>query len=128
MAMVAGGPGRRHQQARLTRETRNRGGRGRWPRWLGRRRDYQGEREMDWRHKVGRGARAQVPAGKNDHGDSERGGQGSGRWPRVQVPAEKRRWRAHKPARLHSCSKFTTSGSYYSNILNIVPYMWRHSL
>ena len=29
---------------------------------------------------------------------------------------EKRRWRAHEPARLNSCSKFTTPGSYYSNI------------
>ena len=29
-------------------------------------------------------------------------------------------WCAHEPARLHSCSKFTTPGSYYS--LNIVPH------
>ena len=88
MAMVAGGPGRRCQQARLTGEKR--GGRGRWPRRLGRKRDYQGERETDRRHKVGRGARAQAPAGKNDHGDSERGGRGSGRQARVQTPALRR--------------------------------------
>ena len=42
------------------------------------------------RHKVGRGARAQAPAGKNDHGDSERGGRGTGRWARVQAPALRR--------------------------------------
>ena len=76
MAMVAGGPGRTRRQARLT--GGKRGGRGRWPRRLGCRRVYQGEREMDRRHKVGHWARAQAPAGKNDHGDSERGGRGAG--------------------------------------------------
>ena len=81
MAMVAGGPGRRRRQARLTGEMR--GGRGLWPRRLGCRRDYKEERETDRRHKIGRGARAQAPAGKNDHGDSERGGRGSGRRGRV---------------------------------------------
>ena len=91
MAMVAGGPGRRRRQTRLTREKRNTGGgQGRWPRRLGHRRDYQGERETDRRHKVGRGARAQAPAGKNDHGDPERGGRGSGRRARMQAPAENR--------------------------------------
>ena len=84
MAMVAGGPGRRRQQARLTGEKR--GG-------LGRRRDYQGERVTDWKHKVGRGARVQAPAGKNDHGDSERGGRGSGRQARMQAPALRRELR-----------------------------------
>ena len=88
MAMVAGGPGRRRRQARLTGEKRGR--RGRWPRRLERRRDYQGERETDWRHKVGHGARAQAPADKNDHGDYEIGGRGSGRQARVQAPALKR--------------------------------------
>ena len=67
---VAGGPGCRRRQVRLTGEKR--GGQGCWPRRLGRRLDYQGEREKDWRHKVGHGAWVQVPAGKNDHGDSER--------------------------------------------------------
>ena len=71
MAMVAGGPGRMRRQTRLTGEKR--GGRGRWHRRLGRRRDYQREMETDRRHKVGRGARAQAPAGKNDHGYSEIG-------------------------------------------------------
>ena len=39
------------------------------------------------RHKVGCGARAQVLAGKNNHGYSERGGRGVGRRARVQAPA-----------------------------------------
>ena len=69
---------------------------------------------------IGRGARAQAPAGKNDHGDSERGGSTRLGWAGSASTeartAEKRRWRAHEPARLHSCSKFTTPGSYYSNI------------
>ena len=87
MAMVAGGPGRRRRQARLTREKR--GGRGRWPRRLGRRRDYQRERETN-EVQVGRVTRAHVPAGKNDHGDSEGGGRGTGRRVRVQAPALRR--------------------------------------
>ena len=82
MVMVAGGPRRRRQQARLTGEKRD--GRGRWPRRLGRRRDYQGERETD--KAQGRPA----PAGNNDHGDSERGGRSTGRQARVQVPALRR--------------------------------------
>ena len=58
------------------------------------------------RHKVyiGLGARAQAPTGKNDHGDSERGGRGVGRRVRVQAPALRREprrsegaWRAHEP-------------------------------
>ena len=35
-------------------------------------------------------------------------------------------WCAHELARLHFCSRFTTPGSII--FLNIVPYMWRHSL
>ena len=85
MAMVTGGPGRRCQQARLNGEKRGR--QGCWPRRLGRRRDYQREKETDQRYKVGRGARAQATADKNDHGVSERGGRGSGRQARVQAPA-----------------------------------------
>ena len=99
MAMVVGGPGRMRRQARLTGEKR--GGRGRWPRWLGCRRDYQGERETDRRHKVGRGAREQAPAGKNDHGDSERGGQGSGRRARVQAPVLRRELRRSEDGVVH---------------------------
>ena len=64
MAMVAGRPGCRCQQARLTGEKRGR--RGRWPRRLRHRRDFQGERRRT------------------------RGGRGSGRRARVQVPALRR--------------------------------------
>ena len=68
---------------RLTGEKR--GGRGRWPRRLGRRQDHQGERETDRRHKVGCGALAQAPVSKNAQEDSKGGGRGSDRWARVQV-------------------------------------------
>ena len=59
---------------------------------------------------------------QTDAGDSERGGRGMGRLVRVQAPALRREPQrseggvAHEPARLHSCSKFTPPGSYYSNI------------
>ena len=42
------------------------------------------------RHKVGCGARAQALAGMNDHGDSERGGRGTGRRAREQAPVLRR--------------------------------------
>ena len=76
-----------------------------------------------------------APAGKNNQGDSERGGdEVQGRWAQVQAPALRRELQrreagevvalvclasptatcALEPARLHSCSKFTTPGCYYS--------------
>ena len=39
------------------------------------------------RRKVGRRVRAQVPAGKNDHGDSKEADKAQGRQTRVQAPA-----------------------------------------
>ena len=135
--MVAGGPGRRPRQARLTGEKR--GGRSRCPRRLGRRRDYHGERETDQRHKVGHGARAQALAGKSGHGGFEIGGRGGGRRARVQEGSdagastekrttEKRRWRAHE---LADCILVLSSRPLVLIIvtfLNIVSYMWQHSL
>ena len=120
MAMVAGGPGRRHWQARRTGEKR--GGRGRW---LGRRQDYLGESEMD--EAQGRLWGSGTSAGRltletlKDADEAWVGWFGC-RLVRVQAPAL--RWEpqrseggvACEPARLHSCSKFTTPGSYYSNI------------
>ena len=85
------------------------------------------EKRRRTRRKVGYGARAQVLAGKSDHGDSEEADKVQGRWARVQGPALRREpWRREagcthpvyvckRAGRLH-CSKFTTPGSYYSNI------------
>ena len=123
---------RRCRQARLTGEKR--GGRGHWPRRLGHRRDYQGERETDWRRRVGRGARAQAPAGKNNRGDSERGGRGLGRRARVQAPALRRELRRSEGG-VHTsrpdCILVLSSRPLVLIIVtfpNIVSYMWQHSL
>ena len=130
MAMVAGGPWRRCRQARLTGEKRN--GRGRWPGRLGQARLPR----RRTRHEVGRGAQAQAPADKNNHGDSERGGRGAGRRARVQAPTLRREpWRreAGEVACTTSRPDFIlvlSSRPPVLNIvtfLNIVPYMWRHS-
>ena len=84
MTMVAGGPKCRSRQAgrREVDEAVGLGGLG-----AGETTNEKGRRT---KHKVGRGARAQAPAGKNDHGDYKRGGRGVGRRARVQAPALRR--------------------------------------
>ena len=91
--------------------------------------------ERRWtRRKVGRRVRAQTPAGKNDHGDSEEVDKVQDRRAQVQAPALRRESQRSEAGCTHPvyvCKragpdcivlcKFTTPGSYYSN-------MWRHSL
>ena len=82
----------------------------------------------------GRGAWAQAPAGKNSHGDSERGRRGLGRRARVQVPALRREPQRSEGG-VHTsrpdCILVLSSRPQVLIIvtfLNIVPYMWQHSL
>ena len=81
---------------------------------------------MRWmRRKVGRGVQAQAPAGKNDHGDTEEADKVQGRWARVQALVLRRELRRREAGCTHQVyvckragpiAKFTTPGSYYSNI------------